>query len=234
MICHRLRHAGGPALAALLLAASATAGTPPQGGDMNTIHLPPPRFDGPVSLEHALRLRRSVRDFGSKPISLGQLGQLLWAAQGVTGPGGLRAAPSAGALYPLELIVVAGNVEGLAPGVYAYAPASHALARLVAGDRRAAMAAAAFDQRWMQAAAATIVFCAVPGRTTHKYGTRGIQYVYIETGHAAQNVFLQAQALGLGAAAVGAFDDAGMARALALSPRLAPLYLMPVGPPAAH
>lgn len=230
----QMRRAAGATLVALLLAASAVAGTPPQGGGMNLIHLPSPRLDGPVSVERALRLRRSVRHFGSGPISLDQLGQLLWAAQGLTAAGGLRAAPSAGALYPLELIVVAGNVQGLAPGVYAYAPAGHTLAPVVAGDRRAAMAAAAFGQHWMQAAPATIVFCAVPQRTTRKYGTRGIQYVYIETGHAAQNVFLQAQALGLGAAAVGAFDEARLARALELAPRLAPLYLMPVGPPASH
>lgn len=221
-----------PVLVALVLVAGQAAGAQPEGANMNAIPLPPPRLDGRVSVEQALQQRRSVREFSGAPLALDDLGQLLWAAQGVTRADGLRTAPSAGALYPLELVVVAGNVTGLAPGAYAYAPARHALTLLAAGDRRAAVAAAALNQRWMEAAPALIVFCAVPPRTTRKYGSRGIQYIYIETGHAAQNVFLEAQALQLGAAAVGAFDEAQLARALPLAAGWAPLYLMPVGAPA--
>lgn len=230
----RIRHLAlaAPALVALALAAAPAAAAQPEGANMNAIPLPPPRLDGPVSVEQALQRRRSVREFSSAALALADLGQLLWAAQGHTRADGLRTAPSAGALYPLELVVVAGNVRDLAPGAYAYAPARHALTLLGAGDRRAALAAAALGQRWMEAAPAVIVFCAVPARTTRKYGARGIQYIYLEAGHAAQNVFLEAQALGLGAAAVGAFDEARVARALPLAPDWAPLYLMPVGTPA--
>lgn len=217
------------ALAAACVAAANAAGAASEGHDMRATQLPPPRLDSHFSVERALRQRRSVRDFSGQPLALADLGQLLWAAQGITGADGLRTAPSAGARYPLELIVVAGNVAGLAPGVYAYAPPAHALSLLVPGDRRAALAAAALNQGWIEAAPAMIVFCAVPSRTTRKYGTRGMQYIYIETGHAAQNVFLEAQALGLGAAAVGAFDETQLARALQLVPGVAPLYLMPVG-----
>lgn len=220
------------AFVVLLLAAAPVAGARPEGANMNAIPLPPPRLVGHVPLEQALQQRRTVREFSGAPLALADLGQLLWAAQGVTGADDHRTAPSAGALYPLELVVVAGNVAGLAPGTYAYVPARHALTMLAAGDRRAAVAAAALDQRWLEAAPAVVVFCAVPARTTRKYGSRGIQYIYIETGHAAQNLLLQAQALGLGAAPVGAFDEARLARALPLAAGWAPLYVMPVGAPA--
>jgi SagB-type dehydrogenase family enzyme len=224
------KHIGTLALAALLVAG---AGAAPEETNMN-VALPKPRLDGAVSVERALQQRRTVRAFTGEAISLDDIGQLLWAAQGVTHGDGLRTAPSAGALYPLQVILVAGHVSGLAPGVYAYAPAAHALTPLAAGDRRAALAAAALDQRWLQTAPAVLLFCAAPQRTLRKYGTRGIQYVYIEAGHAAQNVFLQAVALGLGAAAVGAFDDAQVSRVLGLAAEQRPLYLMPVGRPAAE
>lgn len=198
---------------------------------MEMIHLPQPRPDGPISVERALKQRRSVRDFSAAALSLDEIGQLLWSAQGVTHPEGLRTAPSAGALYPLELTVVAGNVTGLNAGVYRYDPAGHVLAPLAAGDRRADLARAAFGQSWMQKAPALIAFGAVEARTTRKYGQRGIPYVHIEVGHAAQNVFLQAEALGLGAGVVGAFDDAAVAAVLQIPKEEKPLYLMPVGKP---
>lgn len=216
------------ALAGLLLAAVAAA----EGHDMQTIPLPPPRLDSDVSVERALKQRRTVRDFGSAPLTLDQVAQLLWAAQGITSREGLRTAPSAGALYPLEIMLVAGNVAGLAPGVYAYVPAAHALRLVAAGDYRAALAQAAHGQGWMQGAPAVVVFCAVEKRITGKYGSRGVSYIYLEIGHAAENVFLQAQALGLGAAAVGAFDEAQADAPLKLPPGERPLYLMPVGRPA--
>lgn len=198
---------------------------------MEMIHLPRPRTDGPVSVERALKQRRSVRDFSAAALSLDEIGQLLWSAQGITHPEGLRTAPSAGALYPLELTVVAGNVTGLNAGVYRYDPAEHVLTPLAAGDRRADLARAAFGQSWMQNAPALIAFGAVEARTIRKYGQRGIVYVHIEVGHAAQNVFLQAEALGLGAAVVGAFDDAAVAAVLQMPKEEKPLYLMPVGKP---
>jgi len=226
------------ALGALLLWSAIFPHSParatPEGHPMETIHLPQPRTDSSYSVERALRERRSVRDFSGAALTLDETGQLLWAAQGITGPQGLRTAPSAGALYPLEVVLVAGNVSGLPPGVYRYAPAAHVLTPLAAGDRRAAVVHAALNQQWMGNAPAVIVFCTVEKRTTGKYGGRGLAYIHLEAGHAAQNVFLQAQALGLGAAAVGAFDEVRLGGALQLPRELVPIYLMPLGRPAAH
>lgn len=198
---------------------------------METIRLPQPRTDSNVSVERALQQRRSVRNFSGAAITLNEMAQLLWAAQGITHAEGLRTAPSAGALYPLEIILVAGNVVGLEPAVYRYLPSSHELTAIAAGDRRTSLARAALEQQWMQKASAIIVFCAVEKRATRKYGNRGISYIYLEVGHAAQNVFLQTQTLGLGAAVVGAFDEAQTASLLQLPGEQKPLYLMPVGKP---
>lgn len=198
---------------------------------METVRLPQPRTDSTVSVERALQLRRSVRNFSASAITLNEIAQLLWSAQGITHAEGLRTAPSAGALYPLEIILVAGRIGGLEPAIYRYSPARHELTVIAAGDRRIGLARAALEQQWMQKAAAVIVFCAVEKRTTRKYGNRGVAYVYIEVGHAAQNVFLQAQALGLGAAVVGAFDEAQTASLLQLPNEQKPMYLMPVGKP---
>jgi len=220
-------------LLAIPLAAPAKDGaTSPKGYAMETISLPTPRTDSAFSVERALQQRRSIRHYSDSPLTMQELGQLLWSAQGITSRDGLRTAPSAGALYPLELILVAGNVTGLAPGMYRYEPAGHKLAPLTAGDRRAGLSHAALDQSWVQQAAAVIAFVAYEERTTWKYGRRGVGYIFIEVGHAAQNVFLQAEALGLGAAVVGAFDDGRTADILNLPKGAKPLYLMPVGRPA--
>lgn len=196
----------------------------------DTIPLPPPRDTGPVSVEEALAKRRSCRSFAPLPLSLEEVAQLLWAAQGITDhSSGFRTAPSAGALYPLEVYLVVGNVTGLAPGVYRYLPERHALSRTLSDDRREALFRAALFQRWVQEAPAVLVFAAVYERTTRKYGERGIRYVHMEVGHAAQNVYLQAEALGLGTVAVGAFEDRSVQNALQLPEKEHPLYLMPVG-----
>jgi len=224
------RNAAGLALVASLLAAACSA--PPferTAPGMDAIPLPPPRTESAFPLERALQERRSVRSFVAKPLSLEEVGQLLWAAQGVTAPGGLRTAPSAGALYPLEITVVAGAVTGLQPGLYRYLPASHALAPLGGGDRRAALARAALYQTWLQEAPATFGFGAVEARTRVKYGSRSPRYVHIEVGHAAQNLLLQARALGLAAGVIGAFDDAKVAEVLGMPEEEQPLYLVPVG-----
>lgn len=193
-----------------------------------SVILPEPVREG-HSLEGALAERHTVRSFSKAPIRLADLGQLAWAAQGMTARDGGRTAPSAGALYPLELYVVASRVQGLVPGVYRYEPASHRLAPVARGDRLEALVAAAFDQRWVGHAAAVLVIAAVPSRTTAKYQARGVRYVHIEVGHAAQNVLLQATALGMAAAPVGAFNDGAVQRALSLPTEAEPLYLLPVG-----
>ena len=194
------------------------------------IPLPEPVRDGGVAVERALQERRSVRSYRDAPLTMQAVGQLLWAAQGITDPRGYRTAPSAGALYPLEIYLVVGQVEGLAPGVYHYLPEQHGLAHLLEGDQREALAAAALGQSCVRRGAVSLVFGAVYERTTGRYGQRGRQYVHMEVGHAAQNVYLQAASLGLGTVVVGAFDDGTVAAILRLPRDEAPLYIMPVGP----
>jgi SagB-type dehydrogenase family enzyme len=194
-----------------------------------TIRLPEPVQDGKTSIEKAIRNRRSVRSFRDSPLTLAQVSQLLWAAQGITSQQGLRAAPSAGALYPLEIYLVAGNVDALPDGVYHYRPMNHEVVRVMAGDRRSELCAAALGQPSVRNAAAVIVIAAVYERTTVKYGARGIQYVHMETGHAAQNVSLQAVPLNLGTVIVGAFQDAEVRKVLKMPAGDQPLYIMPVG-----
>lgn len=171
------------------------------------IKLAPPKIDGTVSIETVLRERRSVREFKKKSLTFDELSQLLWAAQGISSPAGLRTTPSAGALYPLEVYVLAAKVEGLAVGIYKYNPREHELVRTLEGDKRTGLSEAALSQTSVKDAAAVFVFAAVYERTIAKYGSRGIRYVHMEAGHAAQNVCLQAVALNLGAVVTGAFDD---------------------------
>lgn len=193
------------------------------------LKLPEPHYDGNVSIERALRERRSVRDYAGEPMTLTEVSQVLWAAQGVTGPNGERTAASAGALYPLEVYVVVGNVTEMPEGVYRYRPHQHALAKISGRDVRAKLAAAALNQNFIADAAINLVFTAVFERTTGYYGKRGEQYVHAEVGHAAQNVHLQAAAMGLGTVVVGAFDDDRVIQILDLPRNERPLYLMPMG-----
>lgn len=195
----------------------------------STIMLPNPAYTGVLPVESALRSRRSVRDFAPQSLMLAEVSQLLWAAQGITGPDGRRTAPSAGALYPLELYLVAGDVSALAKGVYKYQPLGHALIRVTDGDQRAALAAAALGQHWVNNGAAVIVVAAAYERTTRKYGQRGVRYVHMEAGHAAQNIQLQAVALNLGTVVVGAFDDDKVKKIVNMSGAEQPLCILPVG-----
>lgn len=199
--------------------------------ETQTVKLPEPRREGPMSLEAAIQARRSVREFTDEPLSLEEVGRLLWAAQGITSSQGARAAPSAGGTYPLEIYVAAGLVTGLEPGVYHYRPAGHELLPVLSGDVRARLAEASLDQAWVAEAAADVVIAAVYARTTEKYGERGIRYVHLEAGHAAENLCLQATALGLGAVTVGAFSDQELAGVLHVSSDEEPLYIIPVGRP---
>ncbi|MBM3130785.1 MAG: SagB/ThcOx family dehydrogenase [Chloroflexi bacterium] len=190
------------------------------------IALPPPRAKGTLSLEETLARRRSVREFTDAPLTLAELGQLLWAAQGITHPAGLRAAPSAGALYPLEAYAVTRDA------VYRYEPAAHQLIVHTRGDARAALYTVALLQDSILRAPTTIVIAAVYARTSQKYGEeRTPRYVALEAGHAAQNILLQAVALDLGAVPLGAFLDDRVQQALALPREHQPLYLIPVGHP---
>jgi SagB-type dehydrogenase family enzyme len=197
--------------------------------DSTVIILPEPRYDSDISVEEAILQRRSIRDYTTQPLTLQEVAQLLWAAQGITDPRSYRAAPSAGATYPLEVYAVIGNVEGVAPGIYQYEPETHQLLRVVDGDKREALAVSAVDQEWVAQGAINIVITAIYERTTERYGQRGIRYVDMEAGHAAQNVYLQAVALNLGTVVIGAFHDDQVTKILGLADDEIPLYIMPVG-----
>lgn len=193
--------------------------------------LPPPRLDSNTSIESALHQRRSVREFDKKPLTLTEISQLLWADQGLSGSEGKRTAPSAGALYPLEISVVAGKDGELPAGVYRYRPDGHDLLLTAPGDKRAKLARAALDQNWLAEAPLTLVVAAIYERTARKYRQRADRYVQMEVGHAAQNVHLQAIALGLATVVVGAFEDGEVKRVLPLAANEQPLCLMPIGSP---
>ncbi len=212
---------GGPAPSESFDAVAST----PNG----TVTLPEPQYDSETSVEEALRERRSVRSYADQPLTLAEISQLLWAAQGITSLDGKRTAPSAGALYPLEVYVVAGMVDDLAPGIYRYQPREHRLIMIAAGDLRGALQASALNQAPVRDAPVDIVISAVPERTTGKYGDRGIRYIHMEAGHAAQNIYLQAESLELGTVTIGAFDDAGVKGVVNMTETEIPLYIIPVG-----
>jgi len=197
--------------------------------ELETIKLPEPRYESEISVEEALLARRSVRDYKNEPLTLEEVSQLLWAAQGVTTEKGSRTAPSAGALYPLEIYVAAQNVENLSNGVYKYKSQGHELIKVAEGDKRMELYNAALDQSAIKDAALVLVISVVYERTTEKYGERGERYAHLETGHAAQNVYLQAVALDLGTVVIGAFDDSEVKKIMSMQNEEQPLYIMPVG-----
>jgi len=196
------------------------------------MQLPEPRFEGAVSLEEAIHDRRTIRSFTSASLTLEHLSQILWAAQGITGQEGFkRAAPSAGALYPMDVYGAVGKdtVGTLEPGVYEYRPAGHSLSPVTKGDVRKALAGASLGQMWTARAPLTLVVTAEYIRITGKYSQRGVRYAMIEAGHIGQNIFLQCAALGLGAGIVGAFEDGEVIEVLGIPKSREPLLIMPVG-----
>ena len=205
--------------------------TPSRTGEVSILQsqpitLPTPRLKGSLTLEETLAQRRSVREFSDTPLTLEELSQLLWAAQGITHPDGFRTAPSAGALYPLEIYVVTDE------GVYHYKPQGHQLTVQIQGNVRFELYAAALRQEAVLDAPVVFVIAAVYARTAQKYGEeRSPRYVHLEAGHAAQNILLQAVALNLGAVPIGAFLDDEVKQVLQLPFDHQPLYLIPVGHP---
>lgn len=209
-----------------------------QVNQIDVVNLPQPQIDGVVSVEKALNNRRSRRQFQDKEVSIEDLSQILWAAYGITLPvadnpdfrGGFRTAPSAGALYPLEIYIAVGKVQGLEPGVYKYFPDGHKIIKVLDEDVRAQLSSAALGQEVVKEAPVSIIYAAVFARTAARYGSsRGERYVFMESGYSAENVYLQAEALGLGTVAVGAFVDAKVAGILRLPRGESPLNIMPIG-----
>ena len=193
------------------------------------LRLPQPTYRGQLTLEEALLRRRSVRSYLPEPLTLEELSQLLWAAQGVTDPYGFRTAPSAGALYPLELYLHAVKVEGIETGIYRYDPHRHSLLDIKLGNFVPEVYAAALNQEAVLSAPLLVFFFALFERTTVKYGRRGIRYVFNEVGHAGQNLYLQATALGLGTVVIGAFYDEELKEVVGARSDEEPLYIIPVG-----
>ena len=195
------------------------------------VELPKAATEGKMSVEEAIASRRSRRSFSAKALTLEQVAQLVWCAQGTTHPRGFRAAPSAGGTYPLELFLAVGRggVDNLQEGIYRYVPSEHILVRTGEGDVRSKVAAAALHQSFLAEAPVDVLIAADYSRTTQRYGERGIRYVHIEVGHVGENIYLQAEALGLGTVAIGAFSDSKVAGVFDLPDNLVPLYLMPIG-----
>ncbi|MEN3014010.1 MAG: SagB/ThcOx family dehydrogenase [Endomicrobiia bacterium] len=191
---------------------------------MTIIKLPAPDFKGPASVEEALKNRRSVRKFKSYKISLKEISQLLWAAYGVTEETNkFKTTPSAGATYPLEIYYFTSE------GIFYYLPYEHSVKNLSQRDLRKELAEAALNQQFITEAAIDIIICAVYERTTLYYGERGYRYVYMEAGHCAQNISLQAISLGLDSVCVGAFYDEKVKKILDLKGDIYPIYIIAVG-----
>lgn len=213
-------------LSITLACASACA----QQASNSTVLLPSPLLDGKISLENALQNRRSVRTFDDgETMTLAEVSQLLWAAQGITAGNRFRTAPSAGAIYPVQMYLIAESVDSLAAGIYRYLPVTESLELVCEGDFLEAIAEASLGQMWMAKAQVLIAISARYGTITSVYGERGVTYTHMEAGHISQNIYLQCVSLGLGTCAVGAFDDLSVASILQLPDDEVPLYLMPAG-----
>ncbi len=200
---------------------------------LDRIELPAPETQGGLGLWDIITHRRSQRAFTGEPLTLAELSQLLWATQGITGAAGgyeLRAAPSAGALYPNETYVVAQAVSKLVEGVYHYDMRGHALGQLAEGNYAAELAQACLGQEWMTRAGVVFIWGAVVARCAWKYQNRAYRYLYLDAGHLGAHLQLAAQALGLGACNIAAFFDDEVAALVGLDGRTeVPVYVTAVG-----
>jgi len=224
-------------------ASSKGSASPESRQPVGLIKLPGPRIEGKISIEAALQNRRSVRAFTSDSLTFTDVAQILWATQGITEKfadsqtewhgqailAGLRTAPSAGALYPLEVYLAAAKIADLHPGLYKYVPNEHALGKVLTGELINAISEAALKQNWINEAPAVIVITSVFERTAVKYGARSERYIQMECGAVCQNIYLQACALGIGTVLVGAFYDEKLKSVLQLPANESPLSIMPLG-----
>ncbi len=190
------------------------------------IKLPEPSYNSSVSVEEALRKRRSVRSYASDSLTITEVSQLLWSAYGCT-QGKKKTCPSAGATYPLEIYLLCGKVRDLKTGLYQYDPSSHSIKLLNEKDLREKLTKASLNQEYIAEAPISIVIAADFSRTTRAYGNRGERYVYMEVGHCGQNIHLQCESLNLGTVIIGAFDDDEVKKLLGIKEN--PLYIMPIG-----
>jgi SagB-type dehydrogenase family enzyme len=205
-----------------------SAASEERGGDRG-IDLPAPKFEGKVSVEQALLMRRSVKEYRDEPLSLADVAQLLWAAQGINRPEtSHRTVPSAGSTYPIDVYAIVADVKGIEKAAYQYKPEEHRLAKVKEGDVVAELAAA-LEQDWVGKAPLVIVFVAVWERGTSRFGDEGIKYSHMEVGHASQNVYLQAAALNLGTRVIGGAREEPIRKVLDIPAAHSPLYVMPVG-----
>ena len=211
----------------LIFSVSACAGSP----HSSVIQLPEPVPDSGISIEEVIESRRSIRTFASESISLTELARLLHSAQGITSERGFRAAPSAGATFPLSILIVAENVDSLEAGIYQYEPSNESLTAIKMGCFLDELSGASLGQTCVRDVPAVIAITAEYSITTSVYGNRGRTYVQMEAGHVSQNIYLQCTAMGLGTVAVGAFSDNAVSEILNLAENETPLYLMPVGRP---
>jgi SagB-type dehydrogenase family enzyme len=222
-------------LLAVLLALTAGAAPAPTPAPpapppvLQNVALPKPDLIGRMTLERALAMRRSVREYAPTPLTLREVSQILWAAHGITGPEGKRTTPSARAVYPLQVWLVANDVTGLAPGIYCYSPADHALELVAAGDHRAAIAAAASGQKAVEQASAVVAVVGDSVLAAEKFHGRATAWLAMEAGFVVQNVYLEATATSLGTVMVGGFQDAAARQALGLPAKMVPLGFMPLG-----
>jgi SagB-type dehydrogenase family enzyme len=194
--------------------------------------LPNAQTNGTVSLEKTIKIRRTIRSFTSQQLTLEQFSQLLWAAYGITeDKGQKRAAASGGACYPMDIYALVGEegIKGMEAGIYHYEPMGHSVSLILEGDLREKVARVSLGQIWMATPPLSLVVCAEYARITSRYGERGVRYAMIEAGHIGQNIFLQAEAMGLGAGIVGAFRDEAVIQVLGIPPSHEPLLIMPVG-----
>jgi SagB-type dehydrogenase family enzyme len=191
------------------------------------IQLTDPNLKGDMSLEEALAKRRSVRQFSSEPIKRSQISQLAWAGQGITEPQrGLRTAPSAGATYPIELLFA------IPEGLFVYRPVDHSLMQIGNQDIRSGLAAAASMAESVAGAGCDIIVAGSIRKLTDQYKDNARKFMYMEAGHIAQNIQLQAVCLGLGSVTVGGFDTKEVRKVSNLTRTLDPLYIICVGYPA--
>ena len=195
----------------------------------NKTVLPKPKMESNTSVEKALKNRRSVRNFKEEALSMDEVSQILWSAQGISDGRSKRTAPSAGSTYPLELYIVVKNVTGLEPGLYRFVPKGHTLQKILEGDINSDLKETTSKQSFVEVAPINLVFTAIYERTAGRYGDKAKRYVHMEVGHAAQNVYLQVESLGLGTVVVGAFDEDKVKELLGLPNNEVPLYIMPVG-----